>query len=223
MEQLAEHSPVPTVRASGDGERRAESAGAERGSPGQGAGPEVAEVAEVTVRRARTQDVRAVRRLVDTYGGAGRRLLEKATVTLYEDVQEFWVATDAEGEVIGCGALHVLWEDLAEIRTVAVDPTRRGMGIGHRIVSALIRTAAELGLRRVFCLTFEVEFFARHGFREIQGTPVAPEVYAELLASYDEGVAEFLDLEHVKPNTLGNTRMLLHLTREPDSGDFRAD
>ncbi|MEV8636120.1 amino-acid N-acetyltransferase [Streptosporangium sp. NPDC051023] len=167
--------------------------------------------AEIMVRRARTPDVRAIRRLVDTYAGAGPRLLEKATVTLYEDVQEFWVA-DLDGLVVGCGALHVLWEDLAEIRTVAVDPGCRGMGIGHRIVSSLIGTAGDLGLRRVFCLTFEIDFFARHGFREIQGTPVSPEVYAELLASYDEGVAEFLDLEHVKPNTLGNTRMLLHLT-----------
>ncbi|MEV7907905.1 amino-acid N-acetyltransferase [Streptomyces anulatus] len=171
--------------------------------------------AEIAVRRARTPDVRAIRRLVDTYAGAGPRLLEKATVTLYEDVQEFWVA-DLDGLVVGCGALHVLWEDLAEIRTVAVDPGCRGMGIGHHIVSSLIRTAGDLGLRRVFCLTFEIDFFARHGFREIQGTPVSPEVYAELLASYDEGVAEFLDLEHVKPNTLGNTRMLLHLTPRGD-------
>ncbi|GAA3442965.1 amino-acid N-acetyltransferase [Planomonospora venezuelensis] len=171
----------------------------------------------ITVRRARTPDVRAIRRLVDTYAGAGPRLLEKATVTLYEDVQEFWVAERA-GAVVGCGALHVLWEDLAEIRTVAVDPSCRRMGVGHLIVSALIRTARELGLRRVFCLTFEVAFFAGHGFREVQGTPVSPEVYAELLASYDEGVAEFLDLEHVKPNTLGNTRMLLHLGQN-DLGD----
>ncbi|KAB8196613.1 amino-acid N-acetyltransferase [Nonomuraea phyllanthi] len=172
----------------------------------------------VVVRRARTPDVRAVRRLVDTYAGAGPRLLEKATVTLYEDVQEFWVA-ERGGQVVGCGALHVLWEDLAEVRTVAVDPECRGMGVGHRIVSALIQQAKDLGLRRVFCLTFEVDFFARLGFRKIQGTPVSPEVYAELLASYDEGVAEFLDLEHVKPNTLGNTRMLLHLT----SGDADLD
>lgn len=164
----------------------------------------------VVVRRARTPDVRAIRRLVDIYSGVGPSLLKKATVTLYEDVQEFWVA-ERDGKVVGCGALHVLWEDLAEIRTVAVHPEARGLAIGHRIVTALIQTAKELGLQRVFCLTFEVDFFARHGFREIQGTPVSPEVYAELLASYDEGVAEFLDLEHVKPNTLGNTRMLLHL------------
>ncbi|MEO3874253.1 amino-acid N-acetyltransferase [Nonomuraea sp. B12E4] len=172
----------------------------------------------VVVRRARTPDVHTVRRLVDTYAGAGPRLLEKATVTLYEDVQEFWVA-ERDGKVVGCGALHVLWEDLAEVRTVAVAPECRGLGVGRRIVSALIQQAKDLGLRRVFCLTFEVDFFARHGFRPIQGTPVSPEVYAELLASYDEGVAEFLDLEHVKPNTLGNTRMLLHLT----SGDADLD
>lgn len=178
----------------------------------ESAQPTVDESREIVVRRARTPDVKVIRRLVDTYAGPGPRLLKKATVTLYEDVQEFWVA-ECDGEVVGCGALHVLWEDLAEIRTVAVDPRYRGRGIGHRIVSALLTTARELGLARVFCLTFEVDFFAKHGFRPIQGTPVQPEVYAELLASYDEGVAEFLDLEHVKPNTLGNTRMLLHLDR----------
>ncbi|MFJ2032871.1 amino-acid N-acetyltransferase [Streptosporangium sp. NPDC087985] len=212
MEQVAEHSLTPAGQDTGPAGRRTEAGGesvdAERGRPGA-----EADAAAIVVRRARTRDVRVIRRLVDTYGGVGRRLLEKATVTLYEDVQEFWVAEQA-GTVVGCGALHVLWEDLAEIRTVAVDPGCRGLGIGHRIVSELLRTAGELGLRRVFCLTFEVDFFARYGFQEIQGTPVSPEVYAELLASYDEGVAEFLDLEHVKPNTLGNTRMLLHLARD---------
>ncbi len=66
-------------------------------------------------------------------------------------------------------------------------------------------------MARLFCLTFEVDFFARHGFHPIDGAPVTPEVYAELLRSYDEGVAEFLDLDRVKPNTLGNTRMLREL------------
>jgi amino-acid N-acetyltransferase len=63
----------------------------------------------------------------------------------------------------------------------------------------------------VFVLTFAVGFFAGHGFKPIDGSPVSHEVYEELLRSYDEGVAEFLDLDRVKPNTLGNTRMLLHL------------
>ncbi len=166
---------------------------------------------EVTIRRARTADVRGIRRLIDFYAGP-RRMLSKATVALYEDVQEFRVAErTADAAVVGCGALHVMWEDLAEVRTVAVDERVRGTGVGHRIVTKLLETARGLGVRRVFCLTFEVEFFARHGFRPIHGTPVSPEVYEELLRSYDEGVAEFLDLDRVKPNTLGNTRMLLRL------------
>lgn len=168
----------------------------------------------VTVRKARTSDVRAIRRLVDLYA-ADRTLLNKATVTLFEDVQEFWVAdvagADGETSVAGCGALHVMWEDLAEVRTLAVDPALRRHGIGHLVLARLLRTARDLGIRRVFCLTFEVAFFARHGFVEIDGSPVPPEVFEELLRSYDEGVAEFLDLERVKPNTLGNTRMLLYL------------
>jgi amino-acid N-acetyltransferase len=163
------------------------------------------------IRRARTGDVRAIRSLVDTYT-TDRRLLSKATVTLFESVQEFWVAADEEdGSVAGCGALHVMWEDLAEIRTVAVHPSRRGQKIGHRIVGALLDQARELGVRRVFCLTFETRFFGSFGFTEIDGAPVPHAVYEQLLRSYDEGVAEFLDLERVKPNTLGNTRMLLHL------------
>ncbi len=162
-----------------------------------------------TVRRARTADVAAIRRFVDAYT-AERILLGKATVTLYEHVQEFWVA-ESDGVVVGCGALHVLWEDLAEVRTVAVDPACRGRGIGHLILEQLLDAARTLGVGRVFVLTFEVDFFARHGFCVIDGAPVAPHVFEQLLQSYDEGVAEFLDLDRVKPNTLGNTRMLLRL------------
>lgn len=165
---------------------------------------------DYAVRRARTPDVRAIRTLVDANAQSGR-LLDKATVALYEDVPEFWVAVTAAGAIIGCGALHVMWEDLAEIRTVAVVDSLRGHGIGHLIVDELLDRARMVGVARVFCLTFAVRFFASHGFTEIFGTPVAPEVYAELLRSYDDGVAEFLDLDRVKPNTLGNTRMLLRL------------
>lgn len=171
--------------------------------------PETAKA--ITVRRARTSDVPEVRRLLDDYA-TKRILLDKATVTLYEDIQEFWVAErDDSGAVVGCGALHVMWEDLAEVRTLAVNPGLKGWGVGQQLLEKLLQTARWLGVRRVFCLTFEVEFFAKHGFVEIGETPVDADVRAELLRSYDEGVAEFLGLERVKPNTLGNSRMLLHL------------
>ena len=163
---------------------------------------------DVVVRRARTSDVPEIKRLVDTY--AGKILLEKNLVTLYESVQEFWIA-ESSGAVLGCGALHVLWADLGEVRTVAVEPSAKGRGIGHAIVHRLLQVARELQLQRLFVLTFETEFFSRHGFTEIEGTPVNAEVYEEMRRSYDVGVAEFLDLSYVKPNILGNTRMLLVL------------
>ncbi|MCV6981973.1 amino-acid N-acetyltransferase [Mycolicibacterium pulveris] len=167
-----------------------------------------ADSGRVVVRRARASDVPAIKALVDIY--AGKILLEKNLVTLYEAVQEFWVAA-VDDEVIGCGALHVMWSDLGEVRTVAVHPTFLGRGIGHAIVDRLLGVARELRLKRIFVLTFEVEFFSKHGFAEIDGTPVTAEVYEEMCRSYDTGVAEFLDLSYVKPNILGNTRMLLTL------------
>src|ERR1043165_5271604 len=103
----------------------------------------------VEIRRARAKEIKAIRALVDAYT-ADRRLLSKATVTLYESVQEFWVAVDEQDRVLGCGALHVMWEDLAEIRTVAVDPAFRGRKIGHKIVSRLLDIARDLGVARVF-------------------------------------------------------------------------
>ncbi|WP_424399076.1 amino-acid N-acetyltransferase [Mycobacterium uberis] len=163
------------------------------------------------VRRARTSDVPTIKQLVDTY--AGKILLEKSLVTLYEAVQEFWVAEHPAipGKVVGCGALHVLWSDLGEIRTVAVDPTITGHGVGRAIVNRLLEVARELQLERLFVLTFETEFFSQYGFIEIEGTPVTTEVFEEMCRSYDIGIAEFLDLSYVKPNTLGNSRMLLVL------------
>ena len=160
----------------------------------------------ITIRPARTADVREIRTLIDSYSADGS-LLSKATVTIFEGTQEFLVATDGE-RVIGCGALHVMWEDLAEVRTLAVVPDRANEGIGSQMLQHLLEKARVLGTRRVFCLTFKKDFFGHHGFIEIGSPPVGHDVYEQMLQSYDEGVAEFLGLERVKPNTLGNFRML---------------
>jgi amino-acid N-acetyltransferase len=160
----------------------------------------------ILIRSARTADVRPMRALVAPLAEQ-RVLLQKESVAYYEAIGDFVVA-ERDGEVIGCGAVHVLWEDLAEIRTLAVASSALGHGVGTQILTRLVARAKELGVERLFCLTFETAFFERHGFAPIEGQAVEPEVYAELLRSYDEGVAEFLDLERVKPNTLGNTRML---------------
>ena len=161
------------------------------------------------VRRARTNDVPKILALVDPLVSR-RILLGKERVDLYGSVQEFRVAT-ADDRLIGAGALQVIWEDLGEVRTLAVDEAWLGRGVGRALLEALEAEARDLGLSRLFCLTFEVGFFGRHGFEDMGSETVDPEVYAELVRSHDEGIAEFLDLARVKQNTLGNTRMLKHL------------
>ncbi len=166
----------------------------------------------ITVRPARSQDVTYIRELVRPYAEQ-RILLEKEAVAYYEALQEFRVAEDADGRIIGCGAFHVMWEDIGEIRTLAVHPDAAGQGCGGMLLEHLLQDARELGIHRVFCLTFEVEFFKKHGFEVMdQQDAVAPEVFQELLRSHDDGVAEFLDLARVKQNTLGNTRMITTLS-----------
>ncbi len=165
---------------------------------------------EFVVRRARTADVVPIERLIQPLVDE-RILLGKNRVVLYEAVQEFRVAEGPDGQLIGCGALHVMWDDLGEVRTLAVDRERRHRGVGHALLERIEDDARELGLTRLFCLTFETAFFEAHGYREIGEGVVSPDVYAELVRSPDEGVAEFLDLARVKPNTLGNTRMLKEL------------
>lgn len=166
---------------------------------------------ELLIRPARTQDVQAIRSLVEPLARE-RVLLQKEAVAYYEAIQEFEVAEAPDASLAGFGALHVIWEDIAEVRTLATSGAWRGQGVGHLILDRLLERARAVGVSRVFCLTFEVEFFTRHGFTVMADqSAVDPEVYSELLRSQDEGVAEFLDLARVKPNTLGNTRMIIRL------------
>ncbi|MGO1839195.1 MAG: amino-acid N-acetyltransferase [Candidatus Microbacterium stercoravium] len=166
---------------------------------------------DFSVRPARAADMAAVHEMLQPYVDR-RILLGKDLVVLYEATQEFLVAVDSRGVVVGCGALHVMWEDLGEVRTLLVSDEWLHRGVGRRLVEELEIVATKLGITRLFCLTFETAFFARRGFTEIGEQIVSPDVYSQLVRSPDEGIAEFLDLAHVKPNTLGNTRMLKHLT-----------
>jgi len=163
-----------------------------------------------SVRAARTSDVPHIQSLVEPLVQK-RILLGKDLVVLFEAVQEFRVAVDENDIPIGCGALHVMWTDLGEVRTLAVAPEYLHKGAGHALLERIEVDAKELGLSRLFCLTFETEFFGRHGFEAISDEIVAPDVYAQLTLSPDDGIAEFLDLARVKQNTLGNTRMLKRL------------
>ncbi len=162
---------------------------------------------KIKVRPARTADVKAIQAMRQELEGS-KVLLGHELVSLYEAVPEFLVAVDESGQVIGAGALHVMWEDLAEVRSKVVRENLRGTGVGHAVLEALLAKAESVGIKRVFCLTFETEFFGKHGFKEISDVPVDEVTFEQMVRSHDDGVAEFLDLARVKQNTLGNTRML---------------
>jgi amino-acid N-acetyltransferase len=162
---------------------------------------------QITVRPARTSDVKAIQAMRQQLEGS-KVLLGHELVSLYEAVPEFLVAVHNTDNVIGAGALHVFWEDLAEVRSMVVAENHRGSGVGRALLEALLAKAESVGIKRVFCLTFEIEFFGKHGFAEISDVPVDEETFEQMVRSHDDGVAEFLDLARVKQNTLGNTRML---------------
>ncbi|GAA2099475.1 MULTISPECIES: amino-acid N-acetyltransferase [Brevibacterium] len=168
----------------------------------------------LVLRRARATDVPALVKLLQPMVEQ-RILVAKERVDYYEAIHEFWLVVDPQAEggeaLVGCAACHVIWEDTAEARTIATDPAYRGRGVGRVLVEQVLADARAQGVRQVFCLTFETDFFSALGFEIIEGTPVSQEAYGEILRSRDEGTAEFLDLSRVKPNTLGNTRMLRRL------------
>ncbi|MBM7051599.1 MULTISPECIES: amino-acid N-acetyltransferase [unclassified Rothia (in: high G+C Gram-positive bacteria)] len=170
---------------------------------------------DLLVRSATVFDVPAIEGLVAPLAQQ-KILIAKETVAYYEGIQEFVVVevreADGSARVVACGALHVMWRDIAEVRTLATSASYRGKGLGRMLVAVLLERARDLGVKQVFCLTFEVAFFERMGFRVMpEQSQLDPEIFAELLRSPDEGVAEFLDLARVKPNTLGNTRMIIDL------------
>lgn len=161
------------------------------------------------------KDARRIAKLTTPYA-ARRTFLHKELIAYFEDIQEFVVAVNEEtNALVGCDALHVIRDDTAEIRTLAVTPEFLHKGIGSAILESSLARAQKLGLQRAFCLTFEAGFFARHGFYEISGTPVGEDAFLEVLHSHDDGVKEFLDLVSYKPSILGDTWMPRNLGSSP--------
>jgi amino-acid N-acetyltransferase len=117
----------------------------------------------IEVRKARIGEAHGITTLVNHYASQGM-MLSKSLLQVYEYVRDFVVAVDEHGEVLGCGALRLMWHDLAEVRSLAIHEKAKGQGLGRRIVEALLEEARELDLARVFALTYQETFFAKLGF-----------------------------------------------------------
>ncbi len=122
------------------------------------------ETAVGVIRKAKPKDAVKIHELVNEYAKEGL-LLPVSLNSLYDNIRDFWIYEE-NGEIVGCAALHVVWEDLAEIRSLAVKREFHRKGIGKKLVLTCLEEAKEFDLKRVFVLTYQVEFFKKLGFRE---------------------------------------------------------
>ena len=132
------------------------------------------------VRRARIADARDIQKLIATFADRDE-MLHRSLGEIYENIRDFYVAEDDDGKIAGCGALHVCWSHLAEIKSLAVDESRQGRGYGKRLVLACIEEARELSLETVFALTYRPEFFCRLGFRVVDKATLPHKVWNECI------------------------------------------
>jgi amino-acid N-acetyltransferase len=129
------------------------------------------------VRKARIADVPMIRELISHYSAKGD-MLPKALIEIYEELRDFFVYTDGDDQVLGCCALHLFWEDLAEIRSLAVRESDKGAGIGTTLVEACLGEARELGIAKIFTLSSKPAFFAKQGFDEVDRSELPHKIWA---------------------------------------------
>ena len=119
------------------------------------------------LRKARIEDVKTIHRMINLSAGKGE-MLPRALTDLYNSLRDFFVFyNEEESQITGVCAMHIIWENLAEIRSLYVDENHRKKGVGRQLVEACISEAITVGLFKIFTLTYKKEFFARLGFKEI--------------------------------------------------------
>ena len=131
------------------------------------------------VRKAQIKDVKEIQRLLMTFATRGD-MLSRSLSELYEFLRDFYVYEEA-GKLLGTAALHIVWDDLAEVRSVAVTEEAGRKGIGSQLVQACIIEARELGLKRIFCLTYKPDFFAKHGFHLVDKSELPHKVWGDCI------------------------------------------
>jgi amino-acid N-acetyltransferase len=138
----------------------------------------------ISIRRATLADVETMHALINGFAAKGL-MLAKSRRQLYQNIRDFWVADVSEGDgmhtLVGCGALHIIWGDLGEIRSLAVDEQFQNSGVGRQLGEALLREADMLKLPRVFALTYQQAYFERLGFHLVEKTTMPHKVWGECM------------------------------------------
>lgn len=131
------------------------------------------------IRKARISDVKDIQKLLTSFASRGE-MLSRSLSELYEALRDFYVCEE-DGALLGTSALHIVWEDLAEVRSVAVAESAGRRGIGSQVVGACIDEARELGLKRLFCLTYKPDFFAKFGFKIADKSELPHKVWGDCI------------------------------------------
>lgn len=131
------------------------------------------------IRKAKVKDIKQIQDLINTFAKKDI-MLPRSLSELYENLRDFWVVEE-KGKILGCCAFHISWEDLAEIKSLAVRNDRQGKGIGTALVLACIYEAKEVGARKVFALTYKPKFFRKFGFKKIAHSKLPHKIWAECI------------------------------------------
>jgi amino-acid N-acetyltransferase len=131
------------------------------------------------IRKAQIKDIAQIQQLIN-YFAKKDVMLPRSLNELYENLRDFWVAEEKD-KIIGCAALHISWDDLAEVKSVAVAKNKQGKGIGKELVDACLDEAKELGAHKVFVLTFKPDYFKKFGFRRVKNSSLPHKIWAECI------------------------------------------
>lgn len=145
----------------------------------------------VTVRQARIKDVPAMAELIGVFARQ-HQMLPRPLGELYENVRDFFVAESEPGGLAGTVALHIDTATIGELKALAVAESAQGRGVGRRLVDQVMAEAAVLGLERIFCLTYQVDFFSRLGFVRVDRSRLPEKVWSECVRCH-----KFLDCDEV--------------------------
>ncbi len=132
------------------------------------------------IRPAKVTDVKEIHKIVEFYAD-NKEMLHRSLNSIYENIQEYVVVENEEGKIVACGALHVAWEDLAEIKALAVSEKYKKQGLGKKIVHQLQKNAAELGVSKVFALSFKPDFFIKLGYTVIPKETLPHKIWSECI------------------------------------------
>jgi len=132
------------------------------------------------LRKAQIGDVKEIQKLLTQYASKGE-MLSRSLSELYEALRDFYVEVSDEGRILGAAALHIVWDDLAEVRSVAVVDDAGRKGVGSALVTACINEARQLGLKRIFCLTYKPDFFGKLGFVLVDKATLPHKVWGDCI------------------------------------------